>query len=216
MYVGMFVLVIGILLWISTFAFQTDGDAETESIQPIMLSSEGQPTMGSPDAPVKIIEFADFKCPQCKQFHMKIFPELKSEYIDTGKVQFTYINVSEIGPDSETASYVGEAIFLRDPKAFWDYCQMVYKEQGSYQSVWATKSYLFEQISKNMKGISLEQLSKDVNSSSVSLAINLDNQLMKKANLKAVPAILVNGKPVKHVLDFDDIEKAIREAEKEK
>lgn len=45
--------------------------------------------LGSADATVKIVEYASFTCPHCADFHAQNMPKLKSEYIDTGKVQFT-------------------------------------------------------------------------------------------------------------------------------
>lgn len=50
-------------------------------------------SLGSADAPVKITEYASFTCPHCANFHANVWPQLKSEYIDTGKVQFTYREV---------------------------------------------------------------------------------------------------------------------------
>lgn len=46
-------------------------------------------TLGSPDAPVKITEYASFTCSHCANFHATTFKPLKAEYIDTGKVEFT-------------------------------------------------------------------------------------------------------------------------------
>lgn len=46
-------------------------------------------TLGSPDAPVKITEYASFTCPHCADFEETVFRPLKAEYIDTGKVHFT-------------------------------------------------------------------------------------------------------------------------------
>jgi len=46
-------------------------------------------SLGDPDAPVKITEYASFTCPHCADFHATVWKSLKSEYIDTGKVRFT-------------------------------------------------------------------------------------------------------------------------------
>lgn len=43
---------------------------------------------GSNDAPVTIVMYASLTCPHCRHFHRTTFPELKSAYIDTGKVRF--------------------------------------------------------------------------------------------------------------------------------
>ena len=47
-------------------------------------------TLGENEAPISIVEYAAYTCIHCATFHNDIFPQLKSEYIDTGKVNFTY------------------------------------------------------------------------------------------------------------------------------
>lgn len=46
-------------------------------------------SLGDPDAPVKITEYASYTCPHCARFNATVFPDLKSDYIDTGKVRYT-------------------------------------------------------------------------------------------------------------------------------
>src|SRR3989338_9036920 len=46
--------------------------------------------LGDEDAPITIVEFSDYECPFCARFHTQTFGELKSKYIDTGKVKFVY------------------------------------------------------------------------------------------------------------------------------
>jgi protein-disulfide isomerase len=50
-------------------------------------------SIGNPDAPVTVIEYASFTCPHCRTFHEGAFKELKAEYIDTGKINFIYREV---------------------------------------------------------------------------------------------------------------------------
>lgn len=49
----------------------------------------GDFSLGSPDAKVKMVEYASFTCPHCASFHATVFDQLKTDYIDTGKVHFT-------------------------------------------------------------------------------------------------------------------------------
>lgn len=49
--------------------------------------------MGSADAPVEVIEYASYTCPHCARFHADVFKQLKTNYIDTGKVKFIYREV---------------------------------------------------------------------------------------------------------------------------
>ncbi len=46
--------------------------------------------LGDADAPVTVIEYASTTCPHCATFHKQIFPEIKKEFVDTGKVKFVF------------------------------------------------------------------------------------------------------------------------------
>lgn len=59
----------------------------------IDTSTVTEMVLGSPDAPVTMIEYASFTCPHCAAFHADQFKSLKADYIDTGKVQFIYREV---------------------------------------------------------------------------------------------------------------------------
>ncbi len=53
------------------------------------VTEPGDFSLGSPAAKVKIVEYASFTCPHCARFHETIWPTLRRDYIDTGKVYFT-------------------------------------------------------------------------------------------------------------------------------
>jgi hypothetical protein len=50
-------------------------------------------SLGNPDADVTVIEYASFTCPHCRSFHETVFGQLKTNYIDTGKINFIYREV---------------------------------------------------------------------------------------------------------------------------
>lgn len=54
----------------------------------IDISTVQEMALGEDTAPVTLIEYASFTCPHCANFHSEIFPRLKEDYIDTGKVRF--------------------------------------------------------------------------------------------------------------------------------
>ena len=54
----------------------------------IQLDIGNSAFLGSKDAAVTIVEFADFQCPYCNQFFVQTFPDLKKNYVDSGKVRF--------------------------------------------------------------------------------------------------------------------------------
>lgn len=66
-----------------------DGAAEGAS-DPVEIA---EMTLGNPEADLRVIEYASFTCPHCADFHDSVFPELKADYIDTGKIEFVYREV---------------------------------------------------------------------------------------------------------------------------
>lgn len=65
------------------------GDAAAE----IDVSTIEEMALGAEDAPVEVIEYASFTCPHCATFHANTYPQLKADYVDTGKVRFVYREV---------------------------------------------------------------------------------------------------------------------------
>jgi protein-disulfide isomerase len=68
------------------------------ALAPFVATAQDAPevtdfSIGPADAKVQIVEYASFTCPHCASFHDAAFKPLKAEYIDTGKVRFTYREV---------------------------------------------------------------------------------------------------------------------------
>lgn len=76
-----------------TLAFGLGGFASAQETAPATATEIKDFSIGNPDAKVKITEYASFTCPHCANFHDTVFKPLKADYIDTGKVHFTYREV---------------------------------------------------------------------------------------------------------------------------
>jgi protein-disulfide isomerase len=83
---------------------------------------------GDADAPVTMIEYASYTCPHCARFHTDVYPKLKADYIDTGKVKFIYREVyfDRFGLwASMTARCGGQA-------KFFGITDLLYEKQGEW------------------------------------------------------------------------------------
>lgn len=66
----------------------TPSDPDTSGL-PMTVTELDMP-MGQADAPITVIEYSSFTCPHCQSFHLNVLPQIKTNYIDTGKVRFVF------------------------------------------------------------------------------------------------------------------------------
>jgi protein-disulfide isomerase len=83
------------------------------------LDLGGFQMLGSKDAPVTLVEFTDYQCPFCRQFHVTVFNELKKNYIDTGKVRFYSrdLPIDQLHPNATRAAQAGRC--AADQGQYW-------------------------------------------------------------------------------------------------
>ena len=72
----------------------------------------GERVMGKASAPVTVIEYVSLTCPHCAQFQKELFPRMKKEFIDTGKVRYI---VREF-PIGRTAGTAATSIIASPPE----------------------------------------------------------------------------------------------------
>ena len=85
------------------------------------------PVQGDPSAPVEIVMFGDFQCPSCKRFETEVLPEIRSTYVDQGKVRFTWRNFEHYGEESVAAAKGAHC--AGEQGAFWEYHDLLYRSQ---------------------------------------------------------------------------------------
>jgi protein-disulfide isomerase len=155
---------------------------------------EKQPMLGNPDAPVKVIEFGDFKCPACKQWEETIFPQFKQDFIDTGKVSFYFMNYAFIDRDSYLAASAGEAIAKQSNEAFWEYYAKLYENQGDESRIWATRKFVKQFVRDNVAGIDYERFVQDLDNDTYMFDVKEDFKIGGFYGVNGTPQFMINGK----------------------
>ena len=75
--------------------------------------------MGRTDAPITIVEVSDYQCPYCKRFFDNTFPQLKKEYIDTGKVRLVFKDLA-LGFHQHSQKAAQAAHCAGDQGQYWE------------------------------------------------------------------------------------------------
>ncbi len=171
----------------------------------------GQPILGEESAPVTVVEFGDFKCPSCKVWGEKIYPQLVEDYVLSGKVKFSYVNVLFHGKESVVAAMGAESVYKQDPNVYWDFQKKVFASQpevASHDDVWVTTDKLIE-LASEFPSINQEQLKQDVDKELTMDQVNIDKELFTKHNVSQTPTIKINGVTMEDPFDYEAIKKVI-------
>jgi protein-disulfide isomerase len=118
-----------------------DGDTPSVLSQLDGIPQSGV-TLGSPRAPVTIVEFADLQCPFCAEYERNVLPALLDRYVRTGKVQLQLRLLRFLGPDSDRLARVAAAASTQD--RMWQFVALAYARQGRENSGYATDGFINE------------------------------------------------------------------------
>jgi len=184
---------------------------------PLALDYGKMPTIGSSDAKVKLVEFGDYKCPVCARFSQEIMSKIKTEFVDTGKISFSYQNWTIISPDADsfTAAMAGQAIYHQSNEAFWKFNDAMFKNQNPNEhQIWATEDYILNLAKQEGLEIDFDLLKQDLESRKYAGEVNSQNSFARKKNFTGTPTVLINGERLSDsvALDYNNLKAAIEAA----
>lgn len=157
------------------------------------LKYEKQPRLGSDEAKVKVIEFADFKCPACKNWTDTYLDTFIKDYVDTGKTQLYFMNFAFIDRDSYLAASAGEAIYRQSNEKFWEYLHKLYANQGDESKIWATQKFILGFVKDNIDGIDYGQFEQDLKNHTYMYDVKEDFKIAGAYGVNGTPKFMVNG-----------------------
>ena len=163
--------------------------------------------LGSDNAQIKIKVFSSLTCPHCANFHTKVVPKIKKEYIDTGKAQLIFIDF----PLDQLAFNASKALHCLDKKKQISFLDIIYETQIKW-----TEGSTIEDINQNLKkivknlGISSTQFDKCLLDEVISDKIlNGRINANKKYSIDSTPTIIINEKKLEGSASFKNIKKKI-------
>jgi protein-disulfide isomerase len=120
--------------------------------------------LGSPNAPVTLVEFADLQCPYCAAFARDALPAIVDDYVRTGRVRMVFAGLAFVGVDSDTALRAVIAASLQ--QRGWDMLDALYRSQGAENTGWVTAS-LVRDLASKIPNLDVERMLRDANGRAV-------------------------------------------------
>lgn len=163
--------------------------------------------LGSKDAPVTIQEFSSLGCPHCASFHRNTLPQIKKEYIDTGKVRLIF-NDFPLGTPALAAAMVARCA---GPKKFFGFIEIIF----SSQSQWARSNDPLKALSKVARfgGMSVADVDACLKYQDLLTHIRQNAQIaIDKHKINSTPTFLINGELLSGAQPFETFKKIIDKA----
>jgi len=163
--------------------------------------------LGKPDAPVTIIEYASFTCPHCAEFDRVTLPEVKKNWIDTGKAKLVYRDF----PLDGLALKASIMTRCAPPDRFFSYVDTLFQSQDSWARARDPEDAL-SHIAK-LGGMSADQFKSCMKDEKLSDTI-ADGAMkaQKDYGVNSTPTFFVNGTKVVGAVPYPDFEKALNAA----
>ncbi|WOI60405.1 DsbA family protein [Streptomyces fradiae] len=149
--------------------------------------------LGSPDAPVVLIEYSDFQCPFCGRFARETKPHLVHDYVDKGVLRIEWRNFPVFGAESDQAARAGWAAGQQN--RFWQFHDTAYAEPRRRNAGDFSEDKLTAMARK--AGVEdLARFEKDMASDAAHRAVTRDTEEGYGIGVTSTPAFLINGRPV--------------------
>ena len=179
------VTIILIVVGVSFFGRQgTTSEVQSAAVQSV-LEQQGRWTKGNPDAPVKIVEFADFECPACASVD-PIVHQVVTENQD--KVYYSFRNYPfPSNLNSKIAAQSAEAAGLQNK--YWEMHELLFKKQKDWVSS-TNPEEIFTSYAQEL-GLDIEKFKSDLETSIT--VINQDLADATKIGIEATPTFFING-----------------------
>ncbi|MGC2428354.1 MAG: thioredoxin domain-containing protein, partial [Nitrososphaeraceae archaeon] len=152
------------------------------------LIKEGSPHLGSISAPIAVIDFSDFQCHLCARYVKATEPEINQTYIQTGKVNLVFKHLPNRGSDSMGVAIAAQC--TNDQGKFWQFHNLLYKNQGPIDSGWVNKDNLKE-FASQLKGLDMQKFNSCFNSQKYKPFVESDLALAHSLGFTQTPSFII-------------------------
>lgn len=150
-------------------------------------------SVGKPDAPVTLVEFADLKCPVCRDFDVNSLPTIVDRFVKTGKlrleIKLLHFVGEQINPgDSEAAARFAVAAGSQGKQ--WNFAELFYFNQQDESTRYATDEYL-KWLASAIPGLDAEKALKQGKGDAVTKKLDEYNKEFTKNGFSGTPSFLI-------------------------
>jgi len=195
---------IAILLLVISTGSGATGASRSLSVEETLAALGKGPALGSMNAPVTIVEFADFQCSFCRKFWADTLPKLKESYVKQGRVRIIYRHFAILGKFSEKAGMAVEC--AGEQGKFWEYHDQLFANQGGLAF---TQSKL-EQYAREL-GLKAANFKRCLTAEKYRKKIEGETAVAASLGARGTPTFFVNGRLMVGAQPFEAFQSIVEE-----
>ncbi|MFH8408627.1 DsbA family protein [Streptomyces sp. NPDC018019] len=154
--------------------------------------TDGDPlAVGRKDAPVVLVEYADYQCSFCGRFTRETQPELIKKFVDEGTLRIEFRNFTIYGADSERAARASWAAGQQGK--FWQLHDELYAKTNKGSALAEDK---LVEMARRSGVADLDKFRADLNGPAAAAALKKDQNEGYGIGVQSTPSFLVNGRPI--------------------
>ena len=191
-----------LLIFLTLFSFPTKQVALSDVADSIEALTEK--VLGNENAQITLIEYASLTCGHCATFHNEVFPKIKSDYIDTGKLKFIYRDF----PLDHYALMASMVARCAGNKKFFTFLKVLFKEQPKWTA--AKDPFIALGHIARIGGIGKEEFKSCVGNKAIEdgiLKSRIDAD--REFKIKSTPTLIINGEKYDGARTFKKLKKYI-------
>ncbi|PYP75848.1 MAG: hypothetical protein DMD35_20405 [Gemmatimonadetes bacterium] len=171
------------------------------------MKAEGY-VLGSPTAPVEVIEFADFECPSCGQFATLAEPDVRTKLVNTGKLRIRFMDYP-LSMHHNTWDASLAAACANDQGKFWELHDAIFTNQDRWNTEATSRPRSV--LADLAKGVGLDMTKYDacMKAETHRAKIQANQQEGERRGVNSTPTFLIGGKLVPGALAYDSFKKLI-------
>jgi len=171
------------------------------------IKTEFQPSIGTPGAPVVLVEFSDFECPFCREEAKVLRENLIQTYPKEVRLYFMNFPLESLHPWAKDAAIASRCIFHQNASAFWDFHDWIFDHQDEL-TISTLKGRILEAM-KGKDGIDEAQLSSCIDSKSTEAEVQATRDLGHSLDVNSTPTMFVNGRRMGGTVRWEDLKRVI-------
>jgi len=162
----------------------------------VFTGEETGNALGNENASLTIVEYSDYECPFCSRFYRETFPQLKEDYIDTGKVYYVHRNFPLTQIHANAQKSAEAAVCAEQQGAFWEMTDnlSVQRVQGGPAKY---KQYAGE------LGLDMEAFSDCLDSGRAGERVRQEAQQGVAQGVRSTPSFVIDGEVISGAQPYD-------------